>query len=145
MAVSSLVTMGMGSGPGGMVTMGLGPAMAISSVSFSSHTSTDAQAAAAWSAWSAGWLGRKKYPWLKDEESYPSVYVVKAMLIDINGKEIAFPVAKSTTQAYYDERKPRVRAIFKQIKVIKASVSNIFINALRVFRGKEIEDEEFYE
>ena len=143
MAVSSLVTMGMGSGPGGMVTMGMGPSMAISSVSFSMPASADA--ASVWGSWSAAWMGKRKYPWLNDEETYPSVYVVRAMLIDINGKEISFPVAKSITQAYYEGRKPRVKATFKWVKVIKASISNIFINALRVFRGKDIEDEEFYE
>ena len=143
MAVSSLVTLGMGSGPGGMVTMGLGPSMSISTVSFSPSAAPDA--AAAWGAWNAAWVGKKKYPWIKDEETYPSVYVVRAMLIDINGKELPFPVSTSTTQAYNEGRKPRVRAIFKWAKVIKASVNNIFINALRVFRGKEIEDEEFYE
>ena len=66
-------------------------------------------------------------------------------IISINGDEIVYPVSKSVAQAYYEKRKPRVRATFKWARTIKASINNIFINALRVFRGKEIEDEEFYE
>ncbi len=140
--VSSLVTMGMGPGPGGMVTMGMGPSMGMSTVSTAVHST---QSAAAWGPWGA-LAGKKKYPWLDNyDDVYPDVYVVRASLIDINGDEIVYPVSKSVTQAYYEKRKPRVRATFKWAKALKASVSNIFINALRVFRGKDIEDEEFYE
>ena len=130
--VSSLATKGMGPGPGGMVTMGMGPSMAISSLSTSSPLS--------------GWFGKRKPPWFNEyEDLYPNVYVVSASLIDINGDEIVYPISKSVTQAYYEKRKPKVYATFKWARTIKASISNIFINALRVFRGKEIEDEEFYE
>jgi len=139
--VSSLVTMGMGSGPGGMVTMGMGPSMAIATVTAAVPASTSA----AWGPWGA-WVGKKKYPWLdENDDIYPNVYVVRASLIDINGDEIIHPTAESVTQAYYEKRKPRVYATFKWAKAIKASINNIFINALRVFRGKEIEDEDFYE
>ena len=140
-AVSSLVTMGMGAGPGGMVTMGLGPSMAVATVS----ATMSQPSSSAWGPWGS-WVGKQKRPWLDEyDDIYPSVYVVRATLIDVNGDEIVYPVAKSVTQAYYEKRKPRVRATFKWAKAIKASFSNIFINALRVFRGKEIEDEEFYE
>ena len=139
--VSSLVTMGMGSGPGGMVTMGMGPSMAIATVTAAMPSSQQS----AWSSWGA-WTGKQKRPWLDNyDDIYPNVYVVRASLIDVNGDEFIYPDSRSVTQAYYEKRKPRVRATFKWAKAIKASVSNIFINALRVFRGKEIEDEEFYE
>lgn len=139
--VSSLVTMGMGPGPGGMVTMGMGPSMAVATISATVPSTTSS----AWGPW-GGWLGKQKRPWLDEyDDIYPNVYVVRASLLDINGDEIVYPVSKSVTQAYYEKRKPRVRATFKWARTIKASISNIFINALRVFRGKEIEDEEFYE
>ena len=141
MPVSSLVTMGMGNGPGGMVTMGMGPSMAITSVT----AAIPSTQSAAWSPWGA-WVGKEKPRWLDEYENiYPNVYVVRASLIDVNGTEIVYPSSESVTQAYYEKQKPKVHATFKWAKVIKASISNIFINALRIFRGKEIEDEDFYE
>lgn len=141
--VSSLVTMGMGPGPGGMVTMGMGPSMAITTMSTQTISS---EASTAFSPYSSAWTTtKKKYPWMDQVEEYPSLYVVKAALVDVNGKELIYPVSKSITKGYYEKRKPRVYATFKWAKAVKASVSNIIINALRILRGKDIEDEDFYE
>ena len=140
--VSSMVTMGMGPGPGGMVTMGMGPSMAISTMVSSPMSS---EASHAFAPNFSAWTTRKKYPWLEKLEEYPSLYVVKVTLVDVNGKELVYPVSKSITKGYYEKRKPRVYATFKWARAVKASVSNIIIKALRVFRGKDIEDEEFYE
>jgi len=139
MAVSSAIMMGMGSGPGGMVTMGFGPSSPIASLSVSSQT---AEAASAWAAWSQ----KKKYPWMDQYENiYPEVFVIKASLIDINGKELMDPITKSVTKAYYDHKKPKVKATFKFVDAIKTKASDIFINALRVLKHKKAKDEEFYE
>ena len=141
--VSSVVTMGMGPGPGGMVTMGMGPSMAIATMSTQSISS---EAATAFSPYSSAWTTtKKKYPWMDQVEEYPSLYVVKATLVDVNGKELVYPVSKSITRGYYEKRKPRVYATFKWAQAVKASVSNIIINALRILRGKDIKDEDFYE
>lgn len=140
--VSSMVTMGMGPGPGGMVTMGFGPSMAIATMSAQTMTS---EASTAFSPYTSSWTTRKKYPWMDQVEEYPSLYVVKATLVDVNGKELVYPVSKSITKGYYEKRKPRVYATFKWAQAVKASVSNIIINALRILRGKDIEDEDFYE
>lgn len=135
--VSSIVTMGMGPGPGGLITMGMGPSMAISTVS----TVPASDQASSWSPWSSTWSRKKKYPWLENVADVPSLYVVRATLINVNGNEFAYPVSNSVTNGYYEKRKPRVHATFKWAKAIKASVSNIIINALRIFRGKEIEED----
>ena len=141
--VSSLVTMGMGPGPGGMVTMGMGPAMAVATMTSQTMSS---EATSAFSPYSSAWTTtKKKYPWMDQVEEYPSLYVVKATLVDVNGKELVYPVSKSITKGYYEKRKPRVYATFKWVQTVKASVSNIIINAIRILRGKDIEDEDFYE
>jgi hypothetical protein len=135
--VSSIVTMGMGPGPGGMITMGMGPSMSISTVS----TVPGTDQASAWSPWSTAYPRKKKDPWLDDVADIPSLYVVKASLTNVNGNDFVYPVSNSVTNGYYEKRKPRVHATFKWAKAIKASASSIIIKALRIFRGKEIEED----
>ena len=64
---------------------------------------------------------------------YVETYIIKATLIEVNKKELTYPISKKITRFFEHEGNIIVSAIIKWSKTVNLATSNILIKASRIF------------